>query len=87
MAKVRKYYISISGTARRLLRKYYPLFYNVYGKVLEKMYPVKARNGEEAKKLFKEQYPVVSIFYEIVAEKLEIPFQKVLRAYPAYPAF
>ena len=86
VSRVRKYYISIGGTARRLLKKVDPELYCMVKSVVEDMYLVEARNGEEAKKLFKEQYPAAAVLFEIVAEKLKIAFPKVLRAYPAYPA-
>ena len=81
---VKKYCLSISGRARRLLVKHYPEFYAVFRKILEDMYPIKAKNGSEAKRLFREQYTAAAVVFELAAELLKITFPEVLRAYPAY---
>ncbi len=78
---MRKYYISISGTARRMLRKQCPQFYERYKDVLEKMYEVRAENGNTAKRLFKEQYREAAVF-KAAARLLRITFLETLRAYP-----
>ena len=82
--RARKYYISISGTAARLLRKQHLGFYEKHKKVLEEMYPIKAVNGNNAKRLFREQeqYRNAVAVFEEAARLLKISFPEVLRAYP-----
>ncbi len=77
----RKYYITLSGTARRLLLKHNRKFYEEYMDLLEDMYEVRAVNGEEAKQLFLNEYKAIASLYRRVAEITKLSLNEVLRAY------